>query len=82
MRLLTDDVIGRVAAGVFQEQHFVSVDDRRELLDEIRLIGTRLGIEGRHCPFWIVPLRRIQILITERLLGSIVHMSRITQPLG
>ena len=46
MRLLTDDVMGRVAAGVLQDQHLVSAGDRRELLDEIHLIGTRLGIEG------------------------------------
>jgi hypothetical protein len=45
VRLLTDDVMGRVAAGELQDQHLVSADDRRELLDGIRLIGTRLGLE-------------------------------------
>lgn len=45
VRILTDDVARLVASGVLQDQHLVSADERRELLEEIRLIGTRLGLE-------------------------------------
>ena len=31
---------------MLQDQHIVSADERRDLLDEIRLIGTRLGLEN------------------------------------
>ena len=53
VRILTDDVEARVTSGALEDQYVVSSDERRDLLSEMHLIATRLGIENADS----IPLR-------------------------
>jgi type I restriction-modification system DNA methylase subunit len=46
VRTLTGDVEARVTAGALTDVHVTSADERQLLLNEMRLIATRLGVEA------------------------------------